>query len=123
MERRAPHHHLVGGATPAVARGGDLKVYDDPGLHSASVGLATSDRLLAAKPDLTRRMIRALVKATRFIAADRAGTLPILVDFAGLDRALAGELYDLTVDRFLPAGYVSDEDQVASSTWSVRRWS
>jgi ABC-type nitrate/sulfonate/bicarbonate transport system substrate-binding protein len=92
----------------------DLKVYDDPGLRNASVGLATSDRLLAEKPDVVRRMIRALAKGTRFVAADRAGTLPILVELAGIDRATAGELYDLTVDRFIPAGHIPESEQVLS---------
>ena len=59
-------------------------------------------------------MIRALAKGTRFIAADRAGTLPILVEFTGIDRAMAGELYDLTIDRFIPAGHIPESDQVLS---------
>src|SRR4029077_8904757 len=91
-----------------------LRVYDDPGLRNASVGLATSDRLLAAKPEVVRRMIRALAKGTRFVAGDRARTLPILVEFTGIDRAMAGELYDLTIDRFIPAGYIPESDQVLS---------
>jgi len=92
----------------------DLRVYDDPDLHHASAGLATSDRLLAEKPDLVRRMIRALAKGTRFVVANRAETLPVLAELTSLDRATAGELYDLTVDGFIPAGYIPESAQVAS---------
>jgi len=101
-------------ARPAKEGFVDLKVYDDPDLHNASVGLATSDRTLAEKPDLVRRMIRALAKGTRFVVADRADTVPILAEFTGLDRAMAGELWDLAADRFIPAGYIPERDQVIS---------
>jgi ABC-type nitrate/sulfonate/bicarbonate transport system substrate-binding protein len=101
---------------PRPAKDGfvDLKVYDDPDLHHASVGLASSDRLLAEKPDLVRRMIRALAKGTRFVVANRAETLPILAELTSLDRATAGEVYDLTADGFIPAGYIPESAQIAS---------
>ncbi|HLH27155.1 MAG TPA: ABC transporter substrate-binding protein [Chloroflexota bacterium] len=87
----------------------DLKIYKDPSVHNASVGLTTSEQRLRDKPDMIKRMIRGSIKAVQYMKADKAGTVPIMADFLDMSPEEAGELYDLTIDAFIPQGYADDE--------------
>ena len=87
----------------------DLRVYKDPSVRNASVGLTTSDRLLREKPDTVKRMIRAGIKAIQFMKANKAATVPIMAEFLDIPPQEADELYDLTMDAYIPQGYADDE--------------
>jgi NitT/TauT family transport system substrate-binding protein len=87
----------------------DLKIYKDPSVRNASVGLTTSERLLREKPDMVKRMIRGAIKAVQFMKANKAATVPIMADFLDMATDEASELYDLTMDAFIPQGYADDD--------------
>ncbi len=96
-------------ARPAKEGYVDLKVYKDPSVRNASVGLTTSERLLREKPDLVKRMIRGAIKAVQFMKANKAATVPIMADFLDMPAEEASELYDLTMDAFIAQGYADDD--------------
>jgi NitT/TauT family transport system substrate-binding protein len=96
-------------ARPAKEGYVDLKIYKDPSVRNASVGLTTSERLLREKPELVKRMIRGAIKAVQFMKANKAATVPIMAEFLDTSPDEAAELYDLTMDAFLPQGYADDE--------------
>jgi hypothetical protein len=54
-------------------------------------------------------MVRALIKGVQFMKAHKAETVPIMVEFLDLPPDEAAELYDLTMDAFIPQGYVGDD--------------
>jgi NitT/TauT family transport system substrate-binding protein len=87
----------------------DLGIYKDPEARNASSGLTTSDRVLAERPAMVKRMVRALIKGIQFMKAHKADTVPIMVEFLEIPADESSELWDLTMDAFSPQGYVSDE--------------
>jgi ABC-type nitrate/sulfonate/bicarbonate transport system substrate-binding protein len=65
--------------------------------------LATA-KLIKEEPDLTERMVRAVVKSLYWIRANREGSIDIIMRNGRLDqREIAASLYDLMRDAFIPA--------------------
>jgi NitT/TauT family transport system substrate-binding protein len=60
-------------------------------------GLVTGARKIQDKPDEVKRMIRAGIKANRFIRTNRDGTVQFLVDWLKLNRESAAATYDSVV--------------------------
>jgi NitT/TauT family transport system substrate-binding protein len=57
-------------------------------------GVSTAVAKLESQPDQVQRVIRALVRALRFLKSDREGSLPILMQFLSLPREGAEQAYD-----------------------------
>src|SRR5262249_39191336 len=60
-------------------------------------GLVTSVRKIQEKPEEIKRVIRAGVKANRYIRANRDGTVQFLMEWLKLNRESAGATYDSVV--------------------------
>ncbi len=64
--------------------------------------LATA-KLIKEEPDLTERMVKAVVKSLYWIRANREGSIDIIMRQGRLDqREIAASLYDLMRDAFVP---------------------
>ncbi|MBI1996013.1 MAG: ABC transporter substrate-binding protein [Deltaproteobacteria bacterium] len=65
--------------------------------------LATA-KTIREEPDLTERMVKAVVKSLYWIRANREGSIDIIMKNGRLDqREIAASLYDLMRDAFVPA--------------------
>lgn len=73
--------------------------------------MATTDQLIQEKPKLVAGMIRASLKALRFIRKERDATIAVAMKFAGLDRNVATRMYDDLVGTFTQNGLVDEETQ------------
>jgi ABC-type nitrate/sulfonate/bicarbonate transport system substrate-binding protein len=68
-----------------------------------SAVLATA-KTIKEEPDLTERMVKAVVKSLYWIRANREGSIDIIMRHGRLDqREIASSLYDLMRDAFVPA--------------------
>jgi ABC-type nitrate/sulfonate/bicarbonate transport system substrate-binding protein len=73
------------------------------------MGLGTSVRKLAEKPDEVRRVIKAAIRANQFMMKNRDETIQILADWAKTDRASAAASFDSTAKGFSPNGFIPEE--------------
>ncbi|HUK40199.1 MAG TPA: ABC transporter substrate-binding protein [Candidatus Acidoferrales bacterium] len=77
---------------------------------STQGGFAVSDRNLADKRDLIRRMMRARTKAYRYFHENEKGTSETLAKYTKLDFAIALETYRMSRFGFTGNGILSDTD-------------
>ena len=77
------------------------------------VGLGTNVRKLNDKPDEVKRVIKAVIKANRYIRTNREGTIQALMDWGRRDRENAATAYDVVVRVFNNDGNIP-EDGIAS---------
>ena len=73
--------------------------------------MATTDQLIQEKPKLVAGIVKASLKALRFIHKEREATIAIAMKFAGLDKNLATQMYDDLVGTFTQNGIVDEETQ------------
>jgi sulfonate transport system substrate-binding protein len=73
--------------------------------------MATTDQLIQEKPKLVASIVKASLKALRFIHKEREATIAIAMKFAGLDKNLATQMYDDLVGTFTQNGIVDEETQ------------
>jgi ABC-type nitrate/sulfonate/bicarbonate transport system substrate-binding protein len=77
-------------------------------------GLATSDKLIAEKPDLVLRMVRALLKGQTYIRTNRAQAVAMIAHYAKTEEKDAESDYDhiqggIARDGTVPAPVQSEE--------------
>jgi NitT/TauT family transport system substrate-binding protein len=63
-------------------------------------GLIASAKKIKERPDEIRRVIKASIKANRYIRQNRDGTLPIMAEWLKIDSAMAAATYDSSVRTF-----------------------
>jgi len=73
--------------------------------------MATTDQLIQEKPKLVGGMIKASLKALRFIRKERDATIAVAMKFASLDKNVATRMYDDLVGTFTKNGYVDEQSQ------------
>lgn len=73
--------------------------------------VATSDRFIKEQPKLMTAFMRATLKAMRFARKDRDATVNAVVKFTGMQRNLAGRMYDDLIGTFTANGAVDDDTQ------------
>lgn len=73
--------------------------------------LATTDRLIKEQPKLLSGFIKATLKALRLIRQDREGTIAAVMKFSGVEKKLAGRIYDDLIGTFTRNGTVDEETQ------------
>ena len=81
----------------AKKQGHNILARADEVLIFPETGLVTSVRKIQEKPDEIKRVIRAGIKANRYIRANRDGTLQFLMEWLKLNREAAGATYDSVV--------------------------
>src|SRR5215510_5782125 len=73
--------------------------------------MATTDQLIQEKSKLVAGIVKASLKALRFIHKEREATIAVAMKFAGLDKSLATQMYDELVGTFTQNGIVDEETQ------------
>jgi NitT/TauT family transport system substrate-binding protein len=71
-------------------------------------GLGTNLKKLKEKPDEVKRMVKALLRANRFIRSNREGTIETLINWVKVDRESAAATYDSTWKIFSDDGGISE---------------
>lgn len=71
-------------------------------------GIGANLKKLKEKPDEVKRMIRAMLKANRFVRANREGTIQTMMDWIKVDRESAAATYDSTWKIFSEDGNISE---------------
>lgn len=67
-------------------------------------GLVASVRAIKEKPDQIKRVIKAGIKASRYIRQNREGTLPVMTEFLKIDKEIASVTYDSVWKAFTEDG-------------------
>ncbi len=81
----------------AKKQGHNILARADEVLIFPETGLVTSVRKIQERPDEIKRVIRAGIKANRYIRANRDGTVQFLMEWLKLNREAAGATYDSVV--------------------------
>jgi NitT/TauT family transport system substrate-binding protein len=72
-------------------------------------GLSTSTKRLQDSPDQVTALIKAALKGTAYLKANKAETTALIAGFTAIDQATAAQAYDLVRDTYTDTGVVSDE--------------
>jgi NitT/TauT family transport system substrate-binding protein len=72
------------------------------------VGLGANTKKIKERPDEVKRVIKALIKANRFITGNRDGAIQVLAEWGRTDREIAAASYDGTVKVFNANGDIPD---------------
>ena len=67
-------------------------------------GLVASVRAIKEKPDQIKRVIKAGIKASRYIRQNREGTLPVMTEWLKIDKNIASVTYDSVWKAFTEDG-------------------
>ena len=78
----------------AKKQGHNILARADEVLVFPETGLVAATRKIQDRPDEIRRVIRAGIKANRYIRGDRDGTIQFLMDWLKLNREIATATYD-----------------------------
>ncbi len=73
-------------------------------------GMGTTLRKIEQNADEAKRVIKALIRANRFIRKNREGAIQVLVDWAKTDRAHAAAGYDAASRSFSEDGSAREDD-------------
>jgi len=71
-------------------------------------GLVTTVAKLDTERDQVKRVLRAMVRAVRYVKSDREGSLPVFMQFLDVPRAEAEQAYDAVVGAFSDDGTLSE---------------
>jgi ABC-type nitrate/sulfonate/bicarbonate transport system substrate-binding protein len=63
-------------------------------------GLIASAKKIKERADEIKRVIKATIKANRYIRQNRDGTLPIMIEWLKIDREMAAATYESSVKSF-----------------------
>jgi NitT/TauT family transport system substrate-binding protein len=66
----------------------------------AAIGLSASDKKIKERPEETKRVLKALIRANRYMRQDRAGTIQALMEWAKVEHQSALEAYDGSASVF-----------------------
>ena len=73
------------------------------------VGLGSNLKKLNEKPDEVKRVIKALVKANRFIRTNRDGAIQVLMEWGRTSKENAAQSYDSVIKVFNADGSIPDD--------------
>ena len=73
------------------------------------IGLGTNLKQLKEKPDEVKKVLKALIKANRFIRENKEGAVQVLSEWARVERAHAAASYDGTVQVFSRDGSIPED--------------
>jgi ABC-type nitrate/sulfonate/bicarbonate transport system substrate-binding protein len=72
-------------------------------------GLAVTVKKIKEKPDEVKRVIKAGIKANRYIPQNRAGTIQVIADWLKIDQEMATATYDSIAKAFNDDGSVPQD--------------
>ena len=73
-------------------------------------GLFTSNRLLKENPQVVNRSLRAVLRANRFIAANRQETIAVMSKWLAQTQEVAGQSYDVELKALTKDGQMTDAE-------------
>jgi ABC-type nitrate/sulfonate/bicarbonate transport system substrate-binding protein len=73
------------------------------------IGVSTTTKRIKEKPLEVIRVVKALVRANRFIREDKDGAVRILMDWGRAERDHSSASYDSTAKVFSPNGSIPDD--------------
>jgi ABC-type nitrate/sulfonate/bicarbonate transport system substrate-binding protein len=73
-------------------------------------GLFTSNRLLQENPQSVNRALRAVLRANRFIAANRQETIAVMLKWLPQTQEVAGQSYDVELKALTKNGEMTDAE-------------
>lgn len=72
-------------------------------------GLTASVKKIKERPDEIKRMIKAGIKATRYIRQNREGTIQVMMDWLKTDKEMATAIYENTAKAFSTDGSIPED--------------
>jgi ABC-type nitrate/sulfonate/bicarbonate transport system substrate-binding protein len=78
-------------------------------LVSLSSASAPISKRIKEKPEEVKKMVKAMVRANRFIREDKEGAVRILMEWGKVERDHAAAAYDSTWKVFSPDGSIPQE--------------
>ena len=87
---------------PVIVRSEDLFTYPFS-------GITASIKKIKEKPDEVKRVIRAGIKANRYMRANRDGTIPVLMSTYRIDKEVASAAYDSFIKGFNSDGSMPED--------------
>lgn len=96
---------------PALDQGMKEVLYFGNEVKNSWGTVATSDRFIKEQPKLMAGFMRAIIKALRFMRKDREATVTAAAKFTGMQKAMAGRMYDDLINTFTANGTVDEEIQ------------
>ena len=84
----------------AKKKGFNILARAEDALIFPETGLVTAVKKVREKPDEIKRVIRAGIKANRYIRGDRDGTIQFLIEWLKINREVATATYDSVVKVF-----------------------
>jgi NitT/TauT family transport system substrate-binding protein len=73
------------------------------------IGVGANLKTIKEKPEEVKKMLKAMVRANRFIREDKEGAVKILMEWGKVDRDHAAASYDATWKVFSPDGTIPQE--------------
>jgi ABC-type nitrate/sulfonate/bicarbonate transport system substrate-binding protein len=73
------------------------------------IGVGANLKSLKERPDEVKRVVKAVIRANRFIREDRQGAVNVLAEWGRVEREQALASYDSTVKVFSPDGNIPPE--------------
>jgi NitT/TauT family transport system substrate-binding protein len=73
------------------------------------VGLGATTKKISDKPDEAKRVIKALIKANRYIRSNRDGAIQVLAEWGRTDKENAAASYDAVVKVFNQDGSIPED--------------
>src|SRR3990167_7015359 len=73
------------------------------------IGLCVTDKKLKEHPSETKRTLKALIRANRFMRENRGETIELLMEWGRVDRESATAAYDGSVEVFNPDGSIPEK--------------
>jgi NitT/TauT family transport system substrate-binding protein len=73
------------------------------------IGVGANLKMIKEKPEEVKKMLKAMVRANRFIREDKEGAVKILMEWGKVDREHAVASYDTTWKVFSPDGNIPQE--------------
>jgi NitT/TauT family transport system substrate-binding protein len=73
------------------------------------IGIGANLKTIKERPDEVRKVVKAMVRANRFIRDDKDGAVRILMEWGKVERDHAAASYDATWKVFSPDGNISPE--------------
>ena len=72
-------------------------------------GVAVLEKKLATDRTQVKKVLRAILRETRFMKENRQDTVKMMADFLGITPAQAGRAYDVSIRSFTDDGMISDK--------------
>jgi ABC-type nitrate/sulfonate/bicarbonate transport system substrate-binding protein len=78
-------------------------------VDSLSGGVATTSRMIQARPEIVQRFVTASAKGLKYFLSNRPGSVLVMIKTMNVDMEMAKEVYEMSLPTFTEGGTVGDE--------------